>query len=70
MNDINDINDIIPPEHGVVVITPYRVAVATVNTLLSWTDTWEKTLEFREKMRKCSQNLREVHGERNNGNRD
>lgn len=59
------IDEIVPPEQGKIAISSHGAAVASIETLLTWTNTMESTIELRRLLVECSGNLREVQGERN-----
>ena len=48
------IDDLVPPEGDSVIINRNGVVIASVETLLKWTDNWIQTAEFRLMLSKGS----------------
>lgn len=42
-----NIDELVPPESGNVVVNKNGVVIASVETIMRWTDDWVKTAEFR-----------------------
>ena len=41
------IDDLVPPEDGLIIVTNNGTVITSVDTLMRWTDNWLKTAEMR-----------------------